>query len=325
MKTSQFKNILQEIHSLNTLQFRQLKEHIISIESQEEVAHQVESSRETVHCPHCQDKRVQRWGRRNGLQRYRCKECHKTFNCLTGTPLGRLRKKEYWLDYADCISSGLSVRKSALKCQIHRNTAFRWRHRFLKNANSIKPDNLNGIVEVDETYFLKSEKGNKNLLRKSRKRGGKASQRGVSKELVCVLVCRDRNKSTFDKIFESFNASELEVAINGILSKDALFCSDGKPVYKKYVKENMIRHGCLNLSKGIRVKKDIVHIQNVNAYHSRLKEWLFRFHGVATKYLENYLSWFRELDEFNMQISPKTILLRAKQCEKYKIQPLTVT
>jgi hypothetical protein len=31
------------------------------------------------------------------------------------------------------------------------------------------------------------------------------------------------------------------------------------------------------------------HIQNVNAYDSRLKEWIRRFHGVATKYLENYV------------------------------------
>jgi hypothetical protein len=31
------------------------------------------------------------------------------------------------------------------------------------------------------------------------------------------------------------------------------------------------------------------HIQNVNAYHSRFKEWLRRFHGVASHYLPNYL------------------------------------
>ena len=39
-----------------------------------------------------------------------------------------------------------------------------------------------------------------------------------------------------------------------------------------------------------------VHVQNVNAYHGRLKQWLHRFHGVATGYLDNYLGWFRALD-----------------------------
>ena len=38
------------------------------------------------------------------------------------------------------------------------------------------------------------------------------------------------------------------------------------------------------------------HIQNVNAYHSRLKTWVRRFYGVATYHLENYLGWFRALD-----------------------------
>ena len=30
-----------------------------------------------------------------------------------------------------------------------------------------------------------------------------------------------------------------------------------------------------------------IHINNVNAYHSRLKEWMRRFHGVATRNLPN--------------------------------------
>ena len=29
----------------------------------------------------------------------------------------------------------------------------------------------------------------------------------------------------------------------------------------------------------------------VNTYHSNLKNWINRFHGVATKYLNNYLVW----------------------------------
>jgi hypothetical protein len=39
-----------------------------------------------------------------------------------------------------------------------------------------------------------------------------------------------------------------------------------------------------------------IHVQNVNAYHGCLKQWLHRFHGVATGYLDNNLGWFRSLD-----------------------------
>ena len=37
-------------------------------------------------------------------------------------------------------------------------------------------------------------------------------------------------------------------------------------------------------------------MQNVNAYHARLRQWLAPFHGVASRYLSNYLGWRWVLD-----------------------------
>jgi len=34
----------------------------------------------------------------------------------------------------------------------------------------------------------------------------------------------------------------------------------------------------------------------VNAYHQRFRQWLRRFHGVASRYLPNYLGWRRALE-----------------------------
>ncbi|MCY7316689.1 MAG: IS1595 family transposase, partial [Rubrivivax sp.] len=56
-----------------------------------------------------------------------------------------------------------------------------------------------------------------------------------------------------------------------------------------------LEHHAVNSAQGERVR-GAWHIQNVNAYHSRLKAWLRRFKGVATSYLPNYLGWFRALD-----------------------------
>lgn len=47
---------------------------------------------------------------------------------------------------------------------------------------------------------------------------------------------------------------------------------------------------------GKHVIKGLYHIQNVNGLHSRLKHWVDRFKGVATKYLDNYLAWFLFVD-----------------------------
>jgi len=39
-----------------------------------------------------------------------------------------------------------------------------------------------------------------------------------------------------------------------------------------------------------------IHVQNVNAYHARLRQWLSHFRGVASRYLPNYLGWRWALD-----------------------------
>ena len=48
-----------------------------------------------------------------------------------------------------------------------------------------------------------------------------------------------------------------------------------------------------------------LHINNVNAYHSRLKQWLARFNSVATKNLPNYLGWRRALEAWGDQAAPQ--------------------
>ena len=53
------------------------------------------------------------------------------------------------------------------------------------------------------------------------------------------------------------------------------------------------------------------HMQNVNAYDSRLKTWVRRFHGVATHYLHNYLGWRRLIDRSHDTVSPATFLSAA--------------
>ncbi|MCT4639161.1 MAG: hypothetical protein N4A72_15765 [Bacteroidales bacterium] len=78
-----------------------------------------------------------------------------------------------------------------------------------------------------------------------------------------------------------------------------------------------IREWVLSIPKSESVKKDVVHIRNVEKYQFDLQVWMERFRGVATKYLHNYLSWYREMDEFDFRISPETVLIRAKRPERY--------
>ena len=69
-------------------------------------------------CPHCQSKSVKRWGHQNGRQRYYCNQCHKTFNAFTGTPLCRLRVVDALDRYVDCMTSSMTLRPAAQKCNV---------------------------------------------------------------------------------------------------------------------------------------------------------------------------------------------------------------
>lgn len=112
----------------------------------------------------------------------------------------RSKKTDKWIPLIECMLKGLSLRETALLIGITHVTAFYWRHKVLSALAKESIGNFEGLVEVDETYFLESHKGRRVIPnRKPRKRCGSASKRGISNEQVCVLVARDRNKTTLSK------------------------------------------------------------------------------------------------------------------------------
>jgi transposase-like protein len=102
-------------------------------------------------CPRCRSSHLHRHGEAHGLQRYRCADCGRTFNALTDTPLARLRHRTKWLPYLECMLQSPTVRRAAALVGIHKNTSFRWRHRFLARTKSDRSLPLDGITEADET------------------------------------------------------------------------------------------------------------------------------------------------------------------------------
>lgn len=270
------------------------------------------AERPTV-CPHCQagGDGLHPWGQSHGLPRYRCHACGRTCNPLSGTPLARLRKRDQWLRYAQALIDGVSVRAAARQCRIDKNTAFLWRHRFLQQAARHQATHEGGIVEADETFFLESFKGQRRLPRPARRRGGVGRTRGTSPDQVAVLVVRDRSGQTADFRLEKLDAPHIIAVLRPLIEPDAILCSDGANVYKTFARETGIAHRPINVQQGIRVVDGVFHIQNVNAYDSRLKTWMRRFHGVATKYLEHYLGWRRLLERYREAISPALCLNEA--------------
>jgi len=268
-----------------------------------------------LRCPRCKGTSFYRHGEANGMQRFRCRECTRTFNALTGTPLARLRHKGKWRDYFAGMRASRTVRKSAELVGVAKNTSMRWRHRFLTWIKNDRPAPLGGIAEADETFLLESQKGARTLTRPARRRGGKASAPGISSEQVCILVARDRTGMTWDFVTGRgpVTKAQLHQHLAPVLSAGTLLMTDANIAYQDFTREARIEHAFVNLSAGERVgthPRGAVHVQNVNAYHSRFHGWLRRFNGVATRYLSNYLGWYWAIDQDRID-SPETLLKAA--------------
>ena len=214
----------------------------------------------------------------------------------------KTRYPEKWSAYLGYMTEGYSIRKSASLLGIDPSTSFEWRHKILHALTQIVGSKFGGIVEADETYELFSAKGCRKLERDPRHRGGKATKDGISSEQVCVVVVRDRNGTTLGRTARlgRLNSRALNSVLDGRLADEGVtFCTDGGTAFVTSCRKSAIWHKKVNLSAGRRVVDGIYHIQNVNAIQSRYRTWATRFHGVSSKYLNNYWAWFTFIDRTN--------------------------
>jgi transposase-like protein len=315
MRTVPFDELFTALSAarLSATDLARLREWIAGIAHPDECIALIEQAARGRPCPRCGYPRAHRCGQASGLQRFRCLGCGRSYNALTGTPLARLRKKEHWLAYLQCVLESRTVREAARVVGVHRTTSFRWRHRFVPGAMRDRPATLSAIVEADETYRLESQKGSRTMTRKPRKRGGVATKRGINKEHDCLLVARDRSGQTLD--FHTgrgqVTAGQLHACLKPVLPADVLLISDSALSYRHFAKQAEIMHETINVKAGVRAR-GAIHLQNVNAWHSRFKSWLVRFRGVASRYLINYSGWQRVLDARRLT-TPALLLCAAVQ------------
>ena len=123
---------------------------------------------------------------------------------------------------------------------------------------------------------------------------------------IPVMVVQDRAGHHADFQLEKINAEAVIAVLKPLVSPDAVLCSDGAGVYAC----QGVTHQVVHNRQGERVV-GAYHIQHVNGYHRRLKEWMERFHGVATHYLKNYLGWRRMLERYGRGVNIKACLHEA--------------
>ncbi|QMU63668.1 MAG: IS1595 family transposase [Flavobacteriaceae bacterium] len=248
-------------------------------------------------CAHCSHPKYVKFGIDKGSQRYKCKSCKRSFTEYTGTWMAGLQHKDKIDDYLKLMLEEKSLDKIKVALSINKKTAFDWPHKILVPLSENDKDDFTGITESDETFFLNSEKGRPVNHRESRKRGGSSKTKGISNDQVAVIVTQDRTSNPDITVATMGRLKKIDI-VNAIGSRikasKAILCRDTHLSYKGFAIDNKIEHHTL---KGVikqRVKNKVYHIQHVNSTHNRVKKWIDnKFWGVSTKYLQQYLNWYR--------------------------------
>lgn len=255
-------------------------------------------------CKHCQSQEVRRFGWQSGRQRYQCKTCHKTFNALTETALSGMRLPNKLDAYLICMTDSMTLRQSAVRCRVSLDTSFHLRHRLMRLIEEDQAGLLTGIVEMDETFFRESCKGERNLSRPPRKRGGvkehSHKRRGSKIERhvkkIPVLTLCNRQQQVVDSMLPHLWWETIYDQIKDHIPQGVPVCADALPQHRVVADKLGLILKELATTAGQHVLEGVFHLQHVNAYHSHLKSWINGvFKGVATKYLNRYLGWRRVL------------------------------
>lgn len=213
-------------------------------------------------CPCCSSNRFSKNGKVKDNQRYICRKCGKHFRSTTGKTIHHIHLKDKIKAYIDCMTQGLSLRKTAKHVGISLQTAFRWRHRFLTTMQNrlTKPQHSNTNISTIVLPF--STKGKSAPLKKQPDTVSILETSATGSIRINVL---GKHGVSTTQIAESLQSS-----ITHITSKHLPHILKTKSSCKASNFQRL---------QAQRNKYNII-------------DWLSKFRGVSSKYLNNYWAWY---------------------------------
>lgn len=240
-------------------------------------------------CLHCHAPRPQRWGRFSGRQRYRCTACHRTFSDFTGTPLAHLERVDRWPAFGRCMLASVPVRRAAAAIGVHPATAFRWRHRLLGAMDATDAALLVTSVAIHETWFPFSEKGKRDLDRPPRRRSV-FGRLDIPRAWLYLAADDDGRRASGVVGPKRPEVGDLIAALDERVEPEAEITSEFGPLGAAGLMAERTGRSYRRLRRG---DPDF---EAVHGSTLALRRWIRRFHGVATRYLQNYVAWHRFLE-----------------------------
>ena len=263
------------------------------------VSKEIENELSLIICPKCHSVHINKDGHdsRTKIQMYECKDCKKKFSALSLTVFSKTHfTYEQITDIIECMNNKLSLRKTADKLGMNKNTIFTARHKILDVLGTIRENiKLSGEIETDELYRPINLKGTKKdkMPRSSKPRQSNGtSHKGITAHKVCILSAIDDNDNAFLEI-----AGTGPVTIQMIRSKLVSkignikrLITDCKSSYEQVVKEN--NWNLIQIKSKTYVDNEGNSLANINSYHSGFESFISPFRGVSTKHLQHYLDWY---------------------------------
>lgn len=265
-------------------------------------------------CPHCGCHKIIRWGTFQGRIRYKCSECNRTYTEMTGTAIHAIKKKDKFKQYQEQMftSNYPTVAHLRESIGVSQHTSFEWRHKILCSLAG-QSDKFSGITEVDEQWFLYSQKGRKGL-KYARRRGG-SKRKGDNNFQSKLLITASRNGGLDMSLVRigRLQANDIRRKLKGRMASDMVLVSDSHPSIKSFAKRQNIEHKSFISKEHVKDKQ--YHVQLVNNVASRFKSVInYQLRGVSTKYLQNYANWFKIKEQYKK--SKETLIDVAKEISK---------
>lgn len=298
--------LFEQLQNLNANELEEVSGIILQMLSHAKGS-EITSNSHIETCRKCGGTHITKHGKdRHGKQRYKCASCGCTFTAASYSTISYSHYSEKkWRKYIELLLRGDSLRACSKECNISLPTAFYWRHKILNALQyDQKERKLSGVIEMDDTFFGVSYKGNhkksKNFVmpRKALKRG--TDNTGWINEKVCVMCAEERNGQVYGEVLGigAANVPKLSYAFDERILDDSICIADSIQTYKTYFKEKpvqliqVVSPTNKRSKKRFAEKKSAFHIQNVNNFHQRFRKFMRGYNGVATKYLNHYVNLF---------------------------------
>lgn len=271
-------------------------------------------------CRHCNSSDVVLFGKGRGKQRYMCKACGRTFTALTNTPLSGTHHPEKWGDFLECMLKSMTLKAASREVKVSYVTLFYWRHKILSILKDIKPQAMEGIVELDDIYMNYSKKGqNKNLNIRDFFNSPQRIHRRCNHpynfegDMVCVIAAADRCSSAYSCIacIGHPRGEDIENAVGMLIGAENPICFNHKAAYFSFLHKRKLK----------RCRKSLFSIKLAKLYIRKWIGWMLLFKGVATSYLNNYLGWYTFLKDigFNKTFAGIKKLMEIICFHKYQL------